>query len=74
MINLYNIIKLLNNKLLNVKYYKLAFGGNKSNKDYIIKVSSVDNIVNEVSAYIEVIENKITKLIKVTIPQDRNLL
>nr|QWO71454.1 DNA polymerase [Calocybe gambosa] len=53
------------NELLDVKYYKLPYSGKNSNKEYIIKVSNVDNITNEVSAYIEVIENNIKKLIKI---------
>lgn len=55
----------LENKLLDVKYYKLSYGSIQSKKEYIIKVSNVDNITNEVSAYIEVKENNIIKLIKV---------
>ena len=51
--------------LLKVKYYKLPYGGVNSNKEYIIKVSTVDSFTKEVSAYIEVTENNMKKLIKV---------
>ena len=51
------------NSFVENKYYKLPY--DNVNKNYIIKVSKVDNIQNNVSAYLEISENNEIKLIKI---------
>nr|ADO51616.1 dnapol [Moniliophthora roreri] len=51
------------NKLVNENIYKLNYGA--KGKNYIVKVNNIDDINNQVSVYMEINDNNVTKLIKV---------